>query len=414
MKTKPSVVLTGGGVLSGLGVGLEPFWNALRQDESAVTVKTTWNVPDLATNEAIFYAPCAEFNLADHVSNLRPPFPLRYSQLAMVGCRLAIDNAGLDVAGLVAEQLGLILDTTLSANAAAEAFLYKLYIDGPAKVSPFVFTKTTTNCALGDVARAFKLKGPSSILLGENSVCYGYDLIRDGKADVVICGGFDEIRETTLLASMNRGYLPPVTDRSGRQRTFAESLRDEQGIIVYGEGAAFAVLESAEHARQRQATVLAEVLDYQVSVDMAYRDFIYERSAGDLSDHLTEFCRHSRIDPAGVELFVGGGGLPWHIRAYEAPALRGFWAGHTVPAYVNIKGRTGETFSASPIMSLLAGALCLRDDVLVGSGYDPAQTGLPESAPVHSTDRVFTSGATAFVHSLHVGGNAVTLAIRKP
>lgn len=391
-----------------------PFWNALRRNESAITVKETWNVPDLATDEAIFYAPCAEFNLTEHVGSLRPPLPLRYSQLAMVGCRLAIDNAGLDLAGLVPEQLGLILDTTLSANAAAEAFLYKLYIDGPAKVSPFVFTKTTTNCALGDVARAFKLKGPSSILLGENSVCYGYDLIRDGKADVVICGGFDEIRETTLLASRHRGYLPSVTDPSGQRRTFAESLRDEQGVIVYGEGAAYAVLESAEHARRRQATVLAEIVNYQVSGDTSYRDFIYERSADDLVDHLTEFCQYSQIDPSRVELFMGGGGLPWHIRNYEAPAIHDLWADSSLPAYANIKGHTGETFSASPIMSLLAGALCLRDNVVVGSGYDPAQTGLPTVAPEHTIDRAFRSGTTAFIHSLHVGGNAVTLAIRKP
>ncbi|QHV96217.1 beta-ketoacyl synthase N-terminal-like domain-containing protein [Spirosoma endbachense] len=414
MKTKPSVVLTGGGVLSGLGVGLEPFWDALRRNESAVTVKDTWNVPDLATNEAIFYAPCADFSLTDHVGNLRPPFPLRYSQLAMVGCRLAIDNAGLDLTGLVPEQLGLILDTTLSANAAAEAFLYKLYTDGPSKVSPFVFTKTTTNCALGDVARAFKLKGPSSILLGENSVCYGYDLIRDGKADVVICGGFDEIRETTLLANLYRGYLPSVTDSSGQRRTFAESLRDEQGIIVYGEGAAFAVLESAEHALRRQAAVLAEIVNYQVSGDTSYRDFIYERSADDLLDHLTEFCQNSQIDPSGVDLFVGGGGLPWHIRDYETPAIQDLWADSSLPAYANIKGQTGETFSASPIMSLLAGALCLRDNVVIGTGYEPAQVGLPTVAPKRTTDRVFGAGATAFVHSLHVGGNAVTLAIRKP
>ncbi len=414
MKTKPSVVLTGGGVLSGLGVGLEPFWRGLRQNQSAITVKDQWNVPDLATDEAIFYAPCAEFALADHVAGLRAPFPLRYSQLAMVACRLAIDHAGLDLEALVPERLGLIMDTTLSANAAAEAFLYKLYQDGPAKVSPFVFTKTTTNCALGDVARAFKLKGPSSILLGENSVCYGYDLIRDGKADVVLCGGFDEIRETTLLANLKRGYLSPVTDRAGQRRTFSESLRDEEGIIAYGEGAAFAVLESAEHARQRGAVVLAEVLDYQISGDSAYRDFIYERSADDLMEHLTEFSQNSQIDPANVGLFVGGGGLPWHIRGYEAPVLRDLWKDEALPAYVNIKGRTGETFSGSPTMSLLAGALCLRDNVVVGSGYLPEQTGLAPVAPTDTQPHPFAAGSTAFVHSLHVGGNAVTVALRKP
>lgn len=411
MNARKKVVITGGGVVSGLGIGLDAFWNGLLDNRSSVTVKDTWDVPDLATSETIYYSPSAPFEVASFIDNLKPPFPLKYSQLAMVGCQLALQNARLDLTTLTPERLGLILDTTLSANAAAEAFLYKLLLDGPAKVSPFMFTKTTTNCALGDVARAFRLRGPSSILLGENSACYGYDLIEEGKADVVVCGGFDEIRETTLLANYRRGYTPPaVVD--GRQRPLSEAIANEEGVAVFGEASAFVVLESAEHAHQRGATVLAELIDYHISRDTCYQDFIYERRADDLTDHLRTLCAQTGIRPNEVALLVGGGGLPNHIRNYETPAIRSVWGTDRTPRYTNVKAHTGETFSASPLLSLLTGALCLHHHKVTGTLYDPAQMGLADTATTDTIDYAFSPDDYAFVNSLHVGGNTVTMALR--
>lgn len=412
MRTTSQVVITGGGVISGLGIGLDAFWKGVLANESGIVVKNEWSVPDLATDEAIFYSPSTPFEVGTFVDNLKPPLPLKYSQLAMVGCQLAIQNAQLDLTTLVPERLGLILDTSLSANQATETFLTKLFQDGPAKVSPFVFTKTTTNCALGDVARAFKLRGPSSILLGENSACYGYDLIREGKADVVICGGFDEMREAWLLANCRRGYIPSA-QIDGRPRSLAEALADDDGLIVFGEAAAFVVLESAEHARKREATILAELVDYQISRDTAYQDFIYERSASDLVEHVQDLCEQAQIDPAAVALVVGGGGLPKHIRTYETSAMKTLWpTKEALPRYTNVKAHTGETLSASPMLSLLTGALCLFHNKVVGTLYDPEQLGLAGAASAHTADYNFSPSDYALVNSLHVGGNTVTMALR--
>jgi 3-oxoacyl-[acyl-carrier-protein] synthase II len=411
MNTRKEVVITGGGVVSGLGIGLDAFWDGLLANQTSIGIKDTWDVPDLATDEAIYYSPSVPFELSAYVEKLKPPFPLKYSQLALVGCQLALKNAGLDLTDLVPERLGLILDTTLSANAAAEAFLFKLLKDGPTNVSPFVFTKTTTNCALGDVARAFRLRGPSSILLGENSACYGYDLIEEGKADVVICGGFDEIRETTLLANYRRGYTPSAVV-NGKHRPLSEAINEENGVAMFGEASAFVVLESAEHARRRGATVLAKLVDYHISRDTAYRDFIYERSAENLTDHLLTLCRQTGIRPAEVALLVGAGGLPAHIRDYEAPAIRAVWGSDPAPRYTNVKAHVGETLSASPLLSLLTGALCLHRHKVTGTRYDPARLGLPDEATTDTIDHAFADTDYAFVNSLHVGGNTVTMALR--
>ena len=412
MNARKKVVITGGGVVSGLGLGLEAFWQGLLDNRSSIAVKDEWSMTDLATDEAIYYSPSTPFDVAMYVDNLKPPFPLKYSQLALAGCRLALQDAKLDISELVSERLGLILDTTLSANAATETFLYKLFQDGPAKVSPFIFTKTTTNCALGDVARAFKLKGPSSILLGENSACYGYDLIEEGKADVVICGGFDELREPTMLANLKRGNTPSAHGVTAEYRSLNEAIACEEGTTIFGEASAFVVLESEEHARRRGATILAELIDYQISHDDAYQDFIAQRSARSLVDHWHSLCQRTGIRPEEVALLVGGGGLPAHIRGYETPAIREFWDESQTPLYTNVKAHTGETFSASPLLSLLTGALCLHENKVIGTLYDPDQLGLPDVASNKTIDHTFTAGQYAFVNSIHMGGNTVTLALR--
>ncbi|MEY4538804.1 MAG: hypothetical protein RLZZ306_561 [Bacteroidota bacterium] len=412
METQENIVITGCGIVSGLGIGVNPFWEKIKNGESSIQIKDEWNTPDLDCSVPVFFSKCADFSITEHFSDLKAPFPLRYSQLAMMGCKLAIEDANLDLANFLPEQIGLVLDTSCSSNAAAEAFLFKLFQDGPAKVSPFVFTKTTTNCALGDVARAFTLRGPSSILLGENSVCYGYDLIKAGKADVVICGGFDEIRETSLLAIQQRGYLPLV-DKNGERRTFKEALVDEQGIVVYGEASSFVVLESESHAKKRGANIYAEMLDYHVSGDDAYHDFIYERSSSSLTQHLEDFRDNRNINFDQVSLVVGAAGMPWNVREYEAPAINEVWKNSTKPFYTTVKGFVGEGLSASPITSLITAAMCLKNDTIIGSSYNPQQTGLGGSAPKSAISYDFEEEDIVLVNSIHMGGNTVTVALKK-
>lgn len=412
METQTKIVITGCGIVSGLGIGVESFWKNIKKGESSIQVKDEWNTPGLDCETPVFYSKCADFSISDYFSDLKPPFPLYYSQLAMLGCKLAIEDANLDLSSISPEQIGLILDTSCSSNGAAEAFLYKLFQDGPAKVSPFVFTKTTTNCALGDVARAFTLRGPSSILLGENSVCYGYDLIKAGKADIVICGGFDEIREIALLASQYRNYLPLV-EKEGKRRSFSDSLKDEQGRIVYGEGSSFVVLESEAHAKKRNAKIYAQMLDYHISGEEVHQDFIYDLSSNSLNEHLLDFSKDRNINLQKVSLMVGASGMPWDICQYETPVINQLWENDAKPYYTNVKGLVGEGFSSSPITSLITGALCLQNDVIVGSGYDSQQVGLGEFAPQITVEHTFNSNDIALVNSVHMGGNLVTVALKK-
>ena len=414
MNTPPqqTVVITGLGALSGLGTGAEQTWQQLTGGQTAFDIRSDWEISEIGTQ---YFSRCAPYDIKQYVGNLKPPFPLKYSQLAMVGCALAIQDAQLDTTAFDAERLGLILDSTFGANAAAESFLIKLFQDGPGKVSPFNFTKTTVNCALGDVARAFTLRGPSSITMGENSVCYGLDLIRSGKADVVVCGGFDEVREITLWAYDQRGYLHAPYDENGQLKPFSENMAETDSIIVLGEGAGFVVLESKEHALKRQARIYAELVDYAVTCDDAYVDFLYERNPNDLEATLRDVLERSQIEPEAVGLVVGGACMPWHIRDFEAPVIRRVW-GDAPVQYTTIKSKVGETFSASPLLSLVTGALSLHHGQVPGTGYSASALGLSDNDTFVAEPGCTPYNATkpyAIVNSLHAGGNTVSVLLKQ-
>ncbi len=120
-----------------------------------------------------------DFSVKYYLPKLRPPYPSRYSQLALVATSLAIQDAQIELTSIDPTRIGTVLNTEFGPNEAVEKYLMDLFTKGPAAVSPLLFSRTVANVALGEIARYFQLKGPSSMLLGENSVCYAYDLLQD-------------------------------------------------------------------------------------------------------------------------------------------------------------------------------------------------------------------------------------------
>jgi 3-oxoacyl-(acyl-carrier-protein) synthase len=407
------VVITGVGIVSSLGMGAEEHYENLRKGQSGGTIKNEWTEPELKEE---YFFPCPNFNIKDSFEGLRAPFPLRYSQLAMMGCLKAVEDAGIYDLDIPRERLGMILNTTFAANGAVEAYLRKLFGQGPRKASPFTFTKTVSNCALGDITRYFKFRGPSSILLGENSVCYGLDLIRDDEADIMICGGFDEVRDIIVLSHRQAGILPDPngTESENAQADLLRTLTRGQngGQTLMGEGSAFVVLEKIEHAQARGAKIYAEVKNYATVRDEAYVDWVPERNQDDFSYVMDQSMKFSEVQPSEVDCVVGSAGLPWQAREQEVTAIASVWNDRPVH-YTMTKTMTGETFGASGPMTLATAALMMDRDEVVGTGIPADLFGPPvgnvsiceDTRPVKSPLR------NVLVNSVHTGGNTTSIVL---
>lgn len=410
------VVITGIGVVSSLGAGAEEHYDNLRKGRGGSVIKDTWSEPELNLE---YFFPCPEFDIKSSFAGLKAPFPLRYSQLAMMGCLKAVEDAGIRDLDIPRERLGMILNTTFAANAAVESYLRKLYGDGPRKTSPFTFTKTVSNCALGDITRYFKFRGPSSILLGENSVCYGLDLLRDNEADIMICGGFDEVRDINVLSHREAGVLstPGAETTGSAHDNLVATLRREEtsGQTILGEGSAFVVLEKREHALARGAKIYAEIKDYATIRDEAYVDWVPERNQGDFSYVMDASMKYARVTPAEVDCVVGGAGLPWQANDQEVAAIRSVWNDSPV-SYTMVKPLTGETFGASGPMALATAAMMMERNEIIGTGLpaDLFTVSATASPTVSISERTVPARGrlrNVLVNSLHAGGNTTSIVL---
>ena len=405
-----NIVITGIGVVSGLGVGKDAFWENAIAGKSAITKKSEWELEGIDTQ---YFGSCS-FSLKDYFEKVSIPPPLRYSQLALLGCKLALDDARVSTHELPPDRVGLIMNTNFGASDAVERYLGTLFRRGAAAVSPMLFTKTVNNCALGDVTRMFNLKGPSSMLVGEDSVCYGLDLLRDERADVMVCGGFDETRDIFVKPYAKHGHLLPPQPGL----TLAESLStiDDTGKIILGEASAFVVLERLEHAQRRGATIYAEVAGAATRCDQLGNRLIFERSPDDLRSTIIDALRDAHCSHQEVGLVVGTSCLPWQIASYELPALREIWPDEEL-LYTTIKSKIGETFGGASVTSLAVGALSLAHHLVPGTGFSTRRfegnrgVVLPEQASSYSP---IGDKHCAIVNTGHIGGNVTSVVLRRP
>ncbi|MDZ4678900.1 MAG: beta-ketoacyl synthase N-terminal-like domain-containing protein [Saprospiraceae bacterium] len=419
MKSIPQnerIVITGVGMVSSIGIGAETYYQSLKSGQSGVVIKNTWNESGL--DQTYFY-PCPEINIKEYFADLKAPFPLRYSQLAMLGCQTAVKSAKLEGNQLSPDRIGLILNTSMAANAAVEAYLEKLFREGPRKASPFDFTKTVSNTVLGDTTRYYKFRGSSSLLMGEDSVCYGFDLLKNDDADIIICGGFDEIRDIHLIFYNESGYLldcPSENADTTAETTLKRALdyaKNERKTVI-GEAAAFVVLEKLDHALERGADIYAEVLNYNTGFDGAHDNFFFEKNEADFKHVMEESLKLSGLAPSDIDCVVGASCLPWQYNEYEGKAIDEIWKNEDL-YYTTIKPFIGETFGASGQTSLVAAALMMQNEEVLGTGWAGSYFNNPTNA------RVTIPGETlehvplekVMVNSIQAGGNTTSIILSR-
>lgn len=402
------VVITGVGLISSLGMGREANWSNLLAGKEGIVVRSEWEV---GAQQPQLFGLMEPFEFLEHFPQLKPPYPLKYSQLAMMGVKLAIADAGLETCN---EMTGLIVNSDLGATAAAESYVLKLYTKGPERVSPFEFTKSVSNCAIGDVARIFGLKGPSSFIIGENPVAYAYDLLQHGKANMMICGGFDEIRDRMVDGYARRNWLlSPSGKDEGHLLNSALQSGDGKSTIVLGEGSCFLVLETYESAVARKARIYAELSDYHTSCDSECNEVIYKRNYHDLEENMTTLLERNSITTSEVGMISGASCLPWQVNQLELELGNNLWGDNDLTIF-NFKSRTGESFSTGTTAATALAALSLYHGIVPGNDLDGSL--FDHRNPVvkiPETHTPLTNVDYAIAMSTQLGGNITSTLIKR-
>ena len=256
MKLK-RVVVTGLGAVTPLGLTVDEFWQGLIEGRNGVAPITAFD----ASNYPIkIIAEVKGFNPGKYMPLKRVDRTSRPTHFAVAAAGMAIKAAKLDLALENKERIGTIIATggmpALLIDM-AEPFKNK----GPNRIDPLIGSKISPHVVAVQVGMEFGLRGPNSTInsacaSGSDAIGIALDHIRLGRADVIITGGTDATVTPITIAAMNIvGALTKNPDPETACRPFDLNRNG----FVFGEGAGMLVLESYEHAKERGATMLAEI-----------------------------------------------------------------------------------------------------------------------------------------------------------
>ncbi|MEO7359414.1 MAG: beta-ketoacyl-ACP synthase II [Gemmatimonadaceae bacterium] len=265
--SKRRVVVTGMGLITPCGTGVERSWQALINGESGVKPITLIDASMLQTR---FAGEVRDFVAEDFMDRKQARRLDRYQQFAMAAAQMAMDDCGFVATEHNAERAAVIVGSCVGGLAHAEDATIAARPSSPGKVSPFFILNVLINMAASHISIRYGFKGPnwstnSACATSAHAIGEAYRLIQRGEVDVALAGGAEAPIGFMCIAGFNaiRALSTRNDDPTRASRPF-DAARDG---FVLGEGAAILVLEERAHAQKRGAKIYAELSGYGASSD---------------------------------------------------------------------------------------------------------------------------------------------------
>ncbi len=283
------VVVTGMGLITPLGNDVPTVWDRMLRGESGIAPITLF-ARDVAQFRQRFRAPedfpliageVKQFDLKEILlARKKNPskedhklikYTDRYSQLALAASLEAVNHSGLQLDQEDPERMGIIIASGMGGVSSWEEQYENLLNHGVKKVSPFTVPKLLPNLAAGNVSISFQAQGPNVALAtacaaGAHAIGAAYRSVQLGETDLMAAGGAEAaITPLTVCGFYRMGAL--ATHYNDRPTEASRPFDQDREGFVMAEGAGILILEELEHARRRQADILAEIVGFGMTGD---------------------------------------------------------------------------------------------------------------------------------------------------
>ncbi len=272
MSDRRRVVVTGMGMVTGLGNDVASTWAGLVAGRSAVRTIASFDPSRLTSQIAAEVHDLDASRILDRKEIRRTD---RYIQLGLVAAREALDQAGLPARfeGELAERTGVILGTGLGGVGTLTDGVTANALRGPDRISPFLIPMGIANIGAGMVAIQFGMTGPnftvvSACATGGHALGESSEIIRRGDADIMVAGG----TEAGIFEPLVGGFaaMRALSTRNDDPAAASRPFDTGRDGFVIGEGAGVVILEALEHAEARGAAILAELVGYGATADASH------------------------------------------------------------------------------------------------------------------------------------------------
>jgi len=359
------VFITGMGAISPFGVGVEAMVDAMENNQSAIrNMKEYWQpfIPDL---ECWVGAPLKDaLNTKDIPRTYRRTMGLT-SQMAYIAARESLNAAGVTQDISKSGRMGIVFGSTTGSTQAMSEFFEVYFNKGSIKkIGSGTFFKLMSHTSAANLAHAFDICGrlfstDSACTSSTQAIGLGFESIRSGSQDVMLCGGSDELHPL-VSATFDMVYAASYKYNDTPDKTPRPFDKDRDGTVC-GAGAGCIVLESESSARSRGATCIAEILGFNTLVDpssmaQSNSDAIVRCIGGALKDADVDAREISYVNAHATGTLQGD--------ATETTGIRDVFGDESLPVS-SLKGYIGHTSGASGVLELSACLSAMRRGILL-------------------------------------------------
>ncbi len=413
MKEQHRVVITGLGVITPIGNDIPTFWKSLKEGKGGVARTTSF---DPAEFDSQIAAEVKGFDPASFGMSFKDIKRMdKFAQYAVASAKQAIASSGLDLAKEDLTRIGAIVGSGIgSLNTIQNE--HKIYLEkGPSRLSPFLIPMLIVNEASGQVGIILGLKGPNSCVAtacasGSHAIGDAFKILERGDADVMVAGG----TESCIVATAVGGFcaLKALSTRNNDPQHASRPFdRDRDGFIM-AEGCGLVVMETLEHAKKRNAQIIAEIVGYGMSCD-AYHITAPDPEGDGASRAMAMALKDAGLNPQDISYINAHGTSTKLNDKIETISIKRTFGDYAKKVMISsIKSMTGHMLGAAGGVEFVACCLAIKDSVI------PPTTNYEHPDPDCDLDYVpniarKTEVKVCMSNSLGFGGHNASLVVKK-
>ena len=361
---KNRVVVTGMGVVSPVGIGKKDFWEALRAGIVGIDEISLFDASDYPTRIA---AEVKGFEASAFIGRELAEQTARFAQFALVAAAEAISDAELKMDRENRQRVGVFLGTSRGGITNLEKFHEVLQNKGSKHINPSLFRQCFPHAATSLVANMAGARGPTSTVMaacasGTVAIGNAFRALQRGDADIIITGGTEAPLTPLMFAGTCASRV--MSTSNDRPRQACRPFDKNRDGFVMGEGAGMVVLETLNHALQRNATIYGEIIGYGLTCD-AYHITAPHPKGGGIAMAMSFALSEGKVSPGEVDYLNAHGTATILNDRCETLSIKQVFGpyAHSLPVS-STKSMTGHLMGTAGAVEFIACLLAMENNLI--------------------------------------------------
>ena len=359
------VVVTGMGAITPLGNSVTEFWNNLRNGVSGADFITQFDASKFKTR---FACEIKNFQPTDFLDRKEARKLDRFTQTAVVASDQGVQDAGIDQGNVDVDRVGVVYASGIGGLITFQEEVTNFAKgDGTPRFNPFFIPKMILDIAAGHISMRHGFRGPnfsvvSACASSTNAMMEAFNLIRMGKADVIVTGGAESVVSEAGVGGFNA--MKALSERNDDPKTASRPYDKDRDGFVMGEGAGVLIFEDLDHAIKRGAKIYCEIAGAGATADAHHITAPHPEGLG------AKNVMHRALEDAGMEasdidyINTHGTSTPLGDVA-EVKAIMDVFGEHAFKLNISsTKSMTGHCLGAAGVIEAIACIMAVQNDIV--------------------------------------------------